>query len=178
MQQSSLSTPRHHSCVSSAINRLTFISGKSIAWLLVLMVVTESLVVLLRYGFDIGSIALQESISYMHASCFLLGAAYTLQQNEHVRVDIVYRQFSPQKKAIVNIAGFMILLLPTCGFIVWSSIDYVAQSWSLRESSADAGGLPGVYFLKTLIPLFALLLCLQGLAQLIDDIQSIRRSNS
>lgn len=167
---------RHRTPVSRLINQFTHASGKTIAWLLVFMVIIESVVVVLRYGLDLGSIAVQESITYLHASCFLLGAAYTLQQDEHVRVDIFYRQFSARHKTIVNIFGCLFLLLPTCGFIIWSSVDYVGQSWSVREASAVAGGLPGVFLLKTLIPIFALLLCLQGLAQLIDDIGSVYRS--
>jgi len=167
-------TALNHSTVSLPVNRFTFGCGKAVAWLLVAMVSAESLVVALRYGFDIGSIALQESITYVHACCFLLGAAYTLQQDEHVRVDIFYRKLSAQNRALVNILGFLLLLLPTCGFIIWSSIDYVAQSWSVREASADAGGLPGVYLLKTLIPVFAALLILQGGAQLIDDCRQLQ----
>ena len=170
-------TPQQHTPLSRPINRFTFISGKTIAWLLVVMVVAESVIVAMRYGLDIGSIALQESITYLHASCFLLGAAYTLQQDEHVRVDIFYRQFTPRHRAMVNALGCILLLLPTCGFIVWSSLDYVAQSWSVQEASADAGGLPGVYLLKTLIPVFAVLLGLQGIAQLTDDIRRAFQKN-
>ena len=162
--------------LAQTINRLTLASGQGIAWLLLVMVLTESVVVLLRYGFDFGSIALQESVTYLHASCFLLGAAYTLQQDEHVRVDIFYRNFSEQRKALVNVVGCVLFLWPVCGFIIWSSLGYVSQAWSIREASADAGGLPGIYLLKTLIPLFAFMLMLQGLAQTIDKLSTLLNS--
>lgn len=144
---------------------MTSRSGEWVAWLLLAMVVIESLIVVLRYGFDIGSIAAQESVTYLHACCFLAGAAYTLQADEHVRVDIFYHSRSPKYKAWVNLLGFLFFLLPVCGFIFWSSIDYVAQSWAIKETSADAGGIPAVYLLKTLIPVFSVALILQGLAE-------------
>ncbi|MGB5324108.1 MAG: TRAP transporter small permease subunit [Pseudomonadales bacterium] len=147
------------------IDSATWYSGHVIAWLLLAMVLLESAVVLLRYGFDIGSIALQESVTYLHAAAFLLGAAYTLQSDEHVRVDIFYRHFNARQKAWVNLLGFIFLLLPVCTFIIWESGVYVAQAWRVREVSADSGGLNGVYLLKTLIPLFATLLIVQGLAE-------------
>ena len=158
--------------VEGALDRL----GKSIAWLLLLMVVLQSLIVLLRYGLEFGSIALQESVSYLHASCFMLGAAYTLKVDEHVRVDIFYRNFSERQRAWVNLVGTLLLLLPLTLFITWLSIDYVAQAWRIKESSADSGGLPLVYLLKTLIPLFALTLLCQGLAELVKNTLRIRRT--
>ncbi|NNC55509.1 MAG: TRAP transporter small permease subunit [Pseudomonadales bacterium] len=148
-----------------AIDRTTTLCGHAVAWLLLLMVLLESAVVLLRYGFDIGSIALQESVTYVHAAAFLLGAAYTLQCDEHVRVDIFYRRFSAHRKAAINLLGFVVFLLPVCLFIIWESAPYVAQAWRVREASADSGGLAGVYWLKSLIPLFAALLILQGSAE-------------
>ena len=147
------------------IDRFTLHSGHAIAWLLLAMVAVESLVVMLRYGFDIGSIAAQESVTYLHATTFLLGAAYTLQRDEHVRVDIFYRDFSPRRKARVNLLGFLLLLLPVCSYIIWESWPYVVQAWSIKETSADSGGIHAVFLLKTLIPLFAGWLILQGLAE-------------
>lgn len=141
------------------------LSGHAIAWLLLLLVLLESAVVLLRYGFDLGSIALQETVTYVHAAAFLLGAAYTLQCDKHVRVDIFYRRFSEHRKACINLFGFAVFLLPVCLFIIWQSAPYVAQAWQIREASADSGGLARVYWLKTLIPLFSALLIVQGTAE-------------
>lgn len=152
------------------IERITRGIGATVSWLLIVMVLIESLIVLMRYGFDLGSIALQESVTYMHATVFLLGAAYTLQDDEHVRVDIFYRDFTPFKKAWINLCGTALILLPLSLFILWSSFAYVEQAWSIKETSGDAGGIPAVYLLKTLIPCFAILLLLQGIAEILKSL--------
>ncbi|AWL10951.1 hypothetical protein HMF8227_00455 [Saliniradius amylolyticus] len=135
-----------------------------ISWFTLLMVIIVFVVVVLRYGFNLGWIALQESAMYLHAAVFMLGAAYTLQVDEHVRVDILYRRMSHKGKAWVDLFGSILLLLPVTGFIFWASLDYVASSWQLLETSQEAGGLPLVFVLKSLLPLFALTLLLQGVA--------------
>ena len=138
--------------------------GKLVAWLVLAMVFTTFLVVLLRYGFNFGRIALQELITYMHALVFMLAGAYTLKHNEHVRVDIFYNTMSIKNKAKVDLLGTLLLLLPFAGFIVWISFDYVITSWQLLEGSREAGGLPFVYILKTAIPVMATLLFLQAVS--------------
>lgn len=153
-------------CLVAFIDKWTLRTGHAVAWLLVLMVVAQSLIVILRYGFEIGSIALQESVTYLHATCFMLGIAYTVNINGHVRVDIFYRQFSPQKKAAVNLLGAVLFLLPLCVFIFITSFQYVLQAWQIKEHSSDAGGLPIVYLLKTLIPLLATGLLLQSISEI------------
>ena len=148
------------------IDKWTLRTGHAVAWLLVLMVAIQSLIVILRYGFEIGSIALQESVTYLHAACFMLGIAYTIKINGHVRVDIFYRQFSPQKKAAVNLFGAIVFLLPLCLVIFITSFEYVIQAWQFKEHSSDTGGLPIVYLLKTLIPLLATGLLLQSISEI------------
>ena len=138
--------------------------GRGVAWLTLMMVIITFSVVVLRYGFDMGSIAMQESVSYLHAVLFLAGAAFTLQHEGHVRVDIFYNRMSQRRKAIVDLFGTLLLLLPVCGFIAWVSWEYVLQSWSLWEGSRETGGLPGVFLLKSLILIMAGLLLLQGIA--------------
>jgi TRAP-type mannitol/chloroaromatic compound transport system permease small subunit len=149
-----------------SIDKWTLRTGHAVAWLLVLMVAIQSLIVILRYGFEIGSIALQESVTYLHAACFMLGIAYTVKINGHVRVDIFYRQFSPQKKAVINLFGAIVFLLPLCLFIFITSFEYVFQAWQFKEHSSDTGGLPIVYVLKTLIPLLATGLLLQSISEI------------
>ncbi|WJW75467.1 TRAP transporter small permease subunit [Thiohalobacter sp. IOR34] len=139
-------------------------TGRAVAWLTLAMVLVTFAIVLLRYAFNLGWIALQESVGYLHALVFLLGAAYTLKHEGHVRVDIFYRRLSPRGRALVDLLGTLLLLFPVCGFILWVSWNYVAASWALHEGSREAGGLPGVYLLKSAIPLMAILLLLQGLA--------------
>ena len=140
-------------------------TGRLVAWLTFAMVITTFVVVVLRYLFDFGSIALQESITFMHAMVFMLGAAYTLRHEGHVRVDIFYRRFGERGRAWVDLLGVLLLLMPVTLFISWVSWDYVVSSWSLLEGSREAGGLPGVFLLKSVIPLMALLLLLQGVAR-------------
>ena len=141
--------------------------GRAVSWLSLFMVLVTFAVVVLRYAFDIGWIAMQESVTYMHAVLFLAGAAYTLKHEGHVRVDIFYRRFGPRGRAWVDLLGGLLLLLPVCLFIFYMSWDYVAQSWELREGSREAGGLPGVYLLKSMMLLMAGLLVLQGLSSVV-----------
>ena len=150
----------------AAVDTLTQRIGATVQWLCVAMVGLTTLVVLLRYGFDIGSVAVQELVTYFHAALFMLGASYTLREDGHVRVDVLYRRWSPRRQSIVNAGGIIFLLLPTSLFIIWSSLPYVSQSWRITEESSEAGGLPFVYILKTLIPLMAGLLTLQGCVEL------------
>jgi TRAP-type mannitol/chloroaromatic compound transport system permease small subunit len=159
-----------------AIEKMTTVIGHSAAWLLLMMVLLQSLVVVLRYGFEIGSIALQESVSYLHACCFMLGAAYTLKVDQHVRVDIIYRNLSFRKRAWVNLVGAVLFLIPLMLLIIWSSVGYVSQAWQVQETSAEPGGLAFVYLLKTLIPLFALTLLCQAAAEIIKSLLIILHS--
>ena len=158
-------TPRLAS-FAAYIDAFSLLTGRAVAWLVLVMMLITCIVVVLRYGFGIGSIALQESVGYMHAAVFMLGAAFTLQRQGHVRVDIFYRNFSERRKAWVNGLGSLIFLLPLSGFLLGISWDFVANAWEIREESPQAGGLPGVYLLKSLIPLMAITLGLQGLSDL------------
>ena len=139
--------------IACFIDELSEHTGRVIAWLTLGTVLLTFTVVVLRYGFDAGSIAMQEAISYLHAAVFMLGAAYTLKHDGHVRVDIVYRRLSASGQALVNLLGTLLLLLPVCLYIMTSSWEYVAISWNLREGSQ-----------KTAIPVMAVLLMLQGIA--------------
>lgn len=146
-------------------------TGRGIAWLTLLMVLITFLVVVLRYAFNTGWIAMQESVTYLHATVFMLGAAYTLKHNAHVRVDIFYHKFSPRQKALVDLAGSVLLLLPVCGFILWSSWGYVLDSWGILEGSPETSGLPLIYLLKTVLLLMPVLLILQNIAQVLQCLQ-------
>ncbi len=150
--------------IAQFIDQLNDWTGRLTAWLTLMMVAVTFAVVVLRYLFDLGSIALQESITFMHAMVFMLGAAYTLRHEGHVRVDIFYSRLNERRRAWVDLFGVLFLLLPVTLFISWVSWEYVSSSWALLEGSREAGGLPGVFLLKSLIPLMALLLLLQGLA--------------
>ncbi|MCX8049345.1 MAG: TRAP transporter small permease subunit [Methylohalobius sp.] len=139
--------------------------GRVLAWLSLGMVVVTFLIVVLRYGFNQGWIAVQESVIYMHAWLFMLGSAYALKHGAHVRVDIFYRRFRPKVRAWIDFLGTWLLLLPMCGFVFWSGLDYVTASWAIQEASREAGGLHAVFLLKSAILGLAVTLGLQGVAE-------------
>ena len=150
----------------ASIDNLTEHLGRAIAWLTLLMVITTFIIVVLRYGFNLGWIAMQESVLYFHGLVFMLGAGYTLKADGHVRVDIFYQKFSQKKQAMVNFFGGLFLLLPVCVFIFFISIDYVLVSWRIMEKSPEAGGLPFVFLSKSYLLLLSVTLLLQGLAEM------------
>ena len=152
-------------------------TGRCVSWLVLAMVMFTFLVVVLRYAFDLGWIALQESISYFHSIVFLVGAAYTMKHNGHVRVDIFYSQLSESGKAWIDLVGHLFILMPVMIFIIWVSWPYIEASWQVTEGSREAGGLPGVYLLKSLILIMASLLILQGVALILRALLTIS-SNS
>ncbi len=156
--------------IARTLDSLAEITGRIVAWLTLGMVIITFTVVVLRYLFNTGSIALQESITYLHATLFMLGAAWTLKQDGHVRVDIFYSKQNRRTRAWTDLLGTLLLLFPVCGFILYSSLDYVAASWSVLEGSQEAGGLDAVFLLKTAIPVMAVLLMLQGCAIILKNI--------
>lgn len=156
-----------------SIHHFTDWTGRSVSWLTLGMVLVTFCVVFLRYVFDIGWIALQESVSYMHALVFLIGAAYTLKYDEHVRVDIFYSKLGPRGQAWINFLGSLLILLPVMVFIIWVSREYVVESWAVLESSRETGGLPGIFLLKSCIILMSMLLILQAIAQLLQSLLTI-----
>ena len=164
--------------IADRIDRCNETIGTSIAWLTLVMVITTFLVVVLRYGFNLGSIAMQESTHYMHAFIFMLAAAYTLKKDEHVRVDIFYQKLSVNGKAWVDLLGSLFLLMPVMIFILWFSVDYVFRSWKIFEASPEAGGLAFVYILKTALLLMPILMLLQGLSTALKSLLIIRKPNS
>ncbi|MGJ8694092.1 MAG: TRAP transporter small permease subunit [Thalassotalea sp.] len=159
----------------SLLENFTEKVGKITAWLTLVMVLLSFLIVLLRYGFNIGSIAMQESVLYLHALVFMLGSAYTLKHEGHVRVDIFYQKMSPKNKALVDLFGALFLLLPVCLFIFIVSFDYVAQSWAIQEQSSEAGGLAFVYLNKTLLLLMPISLIIQGVCEVIRQVLKIQQ---
>ena len=146
------------------IDRATSLLGRSVAWLTLLMVLLTCAVVLLRYGFDIGATATQELILYAHSLVFLGAAAWALQRDAHVRVDIFFRHLQQRGKALVDLTGSLLFLLPMCLFLAYNCWDYVGMSWQRQERSADAGGLPWVYLHKSFILLLVASLLLQAVA--------------
>ncbi len=148
--------------------------GRAAAWLAPAMVLTVALIVALRHGFQTGSIALQESVTYLNALLLVAGAAYTLKEGGHVRVDVLYGRLDGRRRAWVDLIGAVLFLFVTAGFIIWASRGYVAASWRVLEASAESSGLPFVYLLKTAIPALAALLAVQGVSELCKAARRLR----
>jgi TRAP-type mannitol/chloroaromatic compound transport system permease small subunit len=148
-----------------AFNKINVSLGKLISWLVLIMVITVFGIVILRYVFSVGWIWLQELVTWMHAVVFLLTAGYTLSEDAHVRVDVLYRRWSKKTQQQINFFGSLFCLCPVSLFLFFGSLDYVDASWTIKEASKDAGGLdyPFIPLLKTAIPISGILLFIQGL---------------
>ena len=151
--------------IIATIDGITSRTGDFLSYLSLAMMVLTTLVVVLRYGFNIGWISLQELVLYFHATMFMLGAAYTLKHDAHVRVDVFYRSWSRRGKARADLFGSLFLLAPLAIFTLTTSWNYVGRSWAILESSPESGGLPGVFLLKALIPTMAIWILFQGISQ-------------
>jgi TRAP-type mannitol/chloroaromatic compound transport system permease small subunit len=161
--------------LADRIDRLTTGIGRAVAWLALAVVLLQFALVVARYLFGLGSIWATETVIYAHATLFMLAAAWTLRAGGHVRVDVFYAEATPRMRAKIDLAGSGLLLLPFALVLVWLSVPYAVRSWAILERSQETSGLPLVYLLKTLIPLFAFLMALQGIAQAIRAIQALAR---
>lgn len=139
--------------------------GRLSLYLVLFMAGVQFAIVILRYVFGLNFIAMQESVTYMHGAVFLLAGGYALLTDDHVRVDIIYRDARPRTKALIDLAGTYLFLLPVCLVALWAAGPYIANSWAVREGSMEQSGIKGVYLLKTLIPAYLTLLALAGFAQ-------------
>ncbi len=147
--------------------------GHVVAWGTLVVGLLQFAMVIARYVFGIGSVWIQESITYVFASLFMLGAAAALLADGHVRVDIWYREASPRAKAIVDILGTLIFLWPVTGLILYESWPYVARAFAYREGSRETAGIPFLYLLKAEILIFAGLLALQGLSVIVRSLDRL-----
>ena len=167
---------KHMNVLANRIDRLNTAIGRGVAWLVLAVVLLQFALVIARYLFGLGSVWLTESVIYAHATVFLLAAAWTLSAGGHVRVDIFYAEASARTKAAIELVGALLLLLPFMLVLIWLSVPYAARSWVVLERSQEASGLPIVFALKTLVPLFALLMALQGVAQAIRAAAALSRT--
>ena len=162
--------------IADRIDRLTAVVGRAAAWLALVVVVLQFALVVARYAFGLGSVWLTETVVYAHAAMFMLAAAWTLQAGGHVRVDVFYADASARTRALIDLIGALLFLLVFMLVLIWLSVPYAARSWAILEHSQEASGLPIVFALKTLIPLFAVLMALQGLAQAIRAAVALSRT--
>jgi TRAP-type mannitol/chloroaromatic compound transport system permease small subunit len=157
-------------------DRISDITGRVVAWLTLVMVLVTAVIVVMRYVFDAGFIWMQESVTWMHAAVFMVGAAYTLLHEEHVRVDIFYSKMSDERRAIVDLIGVIIFLLPLCGFLALKAYDFAAASWSIQETSREPGGLPypAIPLLKSIVIVMPVAVALQGVSMLMRALATLR----
>ena len=166
----------HMTTLADRIDRLNATIGRGVAWLAIAVVLLQFALVVARYLFGLGSVWLSETVVYAHATLFMLAAAWTLQAGGHVRVDIFYADASARAKALVDLIGALLLLLPFMLVLLCLSAPYAMRSWAILEHSQETSGLPIVFLLKTLIPLFAILMALQGIAQAIHAATALSRT--
>jgi TRAP-type mannitol/chloroaromatic compound transport system permease small subunit len=150
--------------IADAIDAATRGIGRAIKWLALVLVLLQFGVVVLRYVYSMSYVWAQESVIYAHATLFMLAIGYTFLIDQHVRVDVLYAGWSNRRKALVDLLGIVIAVLPFCALVVWASWSYALTSWRIGEGPLAVGGLPFVQWLKSLIPIMAILLGVQALA--------------
>lgn len=162
--------------LAKRIDQFSRATGAAIAWLTLAMVLLTFTIVVMRYGLDRGFIWMQEAVTWLHAAVFMLGAAFTLERNQHVRVDVFYREMSARRKAWVDLIGVVLLLAPLCVFFIWASWDYVVTSWQLKEASRQAQGLgyPSTSLLKSFLIIMPVMLLLQAASMACHAVVTLR----
>ncbi len=148
----------------SLIDAIIYRSGEATKWLLPVLVLSVAASVFALSIFGVTTTKWLESAKYFQALIIMLGGAATLLASQHVRVDIFHTHMSDKAKARVDLFGYYLLLVPVCILLIWNAQSFVAIAWTIREGSSEANGIRGVYILKTLIPIFALSMLVQGLA--------------
>ncbi len=152
------------------IDRLTEWSGVLVSWLTTVMVLTVFYDTVMRYAFKKGNVAIQELEWHLFSVIFLVGAAYALKNDAHVRVDILFTRFNKKTKAWIDLIGTLVFLIPFAVMVIYSTENFIVNSWAVREVSPDPGGLPARYVLKAMIPLGFLLLILQGISKAVRNL--------
>jgi TRAP-type mannitol/chloroaromatic compound transport system permease small subunit len=158
------------SAVVRGIDRLNEKVGQNIAWLTLTLVLVTTYDVIMRYLFDITYVFIQELEWHLFAVLFLIAAGYTHLKGDHVRVDIVHANLSPHAQAWIEIIFGVLFLFPTCFLLIWTSIPFVINAWTVLEGSPDPGGIPARYILKSVIPLGFILVALQGVSATIKNL--------
>ncbi|MEJ2363033.1 MAG: TRAP transporter small permease subunit [Gammaproteobacteria bacterium] len=162
--------------VANVLDRCIGISGRLSSWLCLLLALMVAGDVLARYIWHVGSVAEQELEWHVLAVIAMMGASYTLQQGEHVRVDVFYQYYSERFKQWLDVLIPLLIVVPTAVFIAYVSLRFVQMSYNLHEGSPDPGGLPARYLLKAFIPLGFGLVGIQGVAMFLDGLVKLLQS--
>lgn len=153
--------------MANAIDRMNRAVANWVRWLALIMVLVQFCIVIGRYVFGFNSIAAQESVLYMHATLFMLGAGFTLLVDKHVRVDVFYAKAAETARRRIDIFGHVFLLIPSMVALLYWSWPSVRNSWAILEGPISVGGIEAVFLLKSLIPAFCILILLQSLSLLV-----------
>lgn len=159
--------------IKKTIYILDYISEKSggfISWLNIALVLIISTDVFIRYILGLSFIWITELEIYLFAFVFLFSSGYTLKHNKHVRVDVFYSKLNKKNKALIDLFGWVLFLLPWSIVVFYTSFNYALTSYSINESSPQPGGLPALYILKFSIPLGFLMLFIQGLSDMLNNV--------
>jgi TRAP-type mannitol/chloroaromatic compound transport system permease small subunit len=160
------------------LDAISILTGRVLIWLVFGVMIFSCAVVVMRYVFGNSDITFyQELVIYLHASAFMLSAAWTLKRDGHVRVDVLYRSMGTRAKAWVNIIGSLLFLLPVSFFLFFTGYEFASHSWAIRETSGEAGGIPAVYLLKSVVPLAAVFLIIQGFAEVLRNTLLLYRTD-
>jgi TRAP-type mannitol/chloroaromatic compound transport system permease small subunit len=151
--------------------------GKALGWVVLILIIVQISLIFMSGVFHLGSIKLQESLLYFNSLMFLAGGGYALLHDDHVRVDIFYREMPKLKQALVNLGGCLFLLFPFLIMLGIYAFDYASRSWGLLEESLEISGLPLVYILKSFILLFVITVGLQGVSLCIRSLNILKRKN-
>ena len=160
--------------ITRSLDFFSEMTGRFCSWFVALMTLITCLVVVMRYGLDLGSVLLQDVVLYFHGALFLLGSSFALKRNAHVRVDIFYREFSEKKKAFVDLVGHCLFLQPVCWVIFLFSWVFVEFSWRIMVVWAEPDGLPFVYLQKSLLIALCLFMALQSFSEILKSILKIK----
>lgn len=153
--------------IATGIDQLNTAVAQVVRWLALFMVLIQFFIVLGRYVFGVNSIAAQESVLYLHATLFMLGAGFTLLVDKHVRVDVFFSKLGATAQRRINIFGHVFLLLPSMTALLYWTWPSVRNSWKILEGPLSVGGIEAVFLMKTLIPVFCILVMLQSVSLLV-----------
>ncbi len=163
---------------ADALDRINRIVGAIVRYFALVMVLIQFGIVLLRYVFGVSFVWLDESVLYLHAALFMLGAGFTLLVDAHVRVDIFYAKFEARTQALIDAVGHLLLLMPAMVVLLVYSWPSVRAAWAILEGPISVGGIPASFLLKSLIPAFCVLLLIQGVACVLRDLARLRAAET
>lgn len=158
----------------TAISRFSTWIGYLCAILLLLLIANVFYDVIMRYLFNDVSIGMQEMEWHLYAAMFLLGVSYGISTEGHVRVDVIYERLSPKRRAIIDLTGSILLMIPFTLMVAWYGIDFTWQAYDIDEGSGDPGGLPNRWIIKGVIPLSFLAMAISGLGMMLRSINTLR----